>query len=203
MALEGILLDETPNHWSPEREEYLGRLARKIRDSEGMVGDRLVSGDFFISPEFQAKPGHYFPYLLTLTQIIHNPGTPPDYRLAPPPPPLPSTIKPTPITTDTELDIEPDEDASSPTYGPDIILTCEEPHARYLSSEVQSRLDEYYYPPSRSGYMISGVPLGEITEAVHDLKGRGRYVFATDLVDDFYESFGESWNEFVAAVEGG
>lgn len=138
-------------------------------------------------------------YISTPTQIIHNPGTPPDYSLAPPPPPFPSTIKPTPLTTD----IEPNQDASSPTYGPDIILTCEEPHARYLSSKVQSRLEEYYYPPSRSGYMISGVPLGEIAEAVQELKGRGRYVFATDLVDDFYESFGESWHSFVAAVEEG
>jgi hypothetical protein len=51
--------------------------------------------------------------------------------------------------------------------------------------------------------MISGVPLGEIAEAVQELKGRGRYVFATDLVDDFYESFGESWHRFVAAVEEG
>ncbi|KIN05435.1 hypothetical protein OIDMADRAFT_158030 [Oidiodendron maius Zn] len=171
MALEGILLDESPNHWSAEREKYLERLARKIRGSEGFVGDRL---------------------------IIHNPGTPPDYSLAPPPPPLASIIKPTPITTN----IEPDKDISGPTYGPDIILTCEEPHARYLSPEVQNRLKEYYYPPSRSGYMISGVPLGEIAEAVQELKGRGDYVFATDLVDDFYESFGESWNGFVAAVEG-
>jgi hypothetical protein len=246
MALEGILLDETPNHWSPEREEYLGRLARKIRGLEGIVGNRLVSGDFFISPELRAKPARsklgflhlisclipskiifllsalgvgdtifrqhhasrfcsfYFSYISITyisipTQIIHNPGTPPDYGLAPPPAPFPSTIKSTPITTD----IEPDKDASSPTYGPDIILTCEEPHAQYLSSEVQRRLEEYYYPPSRSGYMISGVPLGEIAEVVQDLKGRGRYVFATDLVDDFYESFGESWNDFVAAVEGG
>lgn len=48
MALEGILLDETPNHWSAEREEYLERLARKIRGSEGLVGDRLVSDEFFL-----------------------------------------------------------------------------------------------------------------------------------------------------------
>ena len=49
MALEGILLDETPNHWSAEREEYLERLARKIRGSEGLVGDRLVSDEFFFN----------------------------------------------------------------------------------------------------------------------------------------------------------
>ena len=56
MALEGILLDETPNHWSAEREEYLERLARKIRGSEGLVGDRLVSDEFFfIFPDFRAK----------------------------------------------------------------------------------------------------------------------------------------------------
>jgi hypothetical protein len=56
MALEGILLDETPNHWSAEREEYLERLARKIRGSEGFVGDRLVSGDLFYFSRALGEP---------------------------------------------------------------------------------------------------------------------------------------------------
>jgi hypothetical protein len=51
--------------------------------------------------------------------------------------------------------------------------------------------------------MISGIPLGKIAEAVQELKGRGTYLFATDLVDDFYESFGESWKGFVGAIKEG
>jgi len=35
---------------------------------------------------------------------------------------------------------------------------------------------------------------------VKQLAERGVYLFVTDLVDNFYESFGESWAGFVGAV---
>ena len=47
---------------------------------------------------------------------------------------------------------------------------------------------------------IWAVPLDEIPTAVAEFSRRGQYVFATDLVKDFYESFGPSWTAFVAAV---
>jgi hypothetical protein len=73
MALEGILLDETPNHWSAEREEYLERLARKIRGSEGFLGNRLVSGDFYNFSGASGKTdtfegGISAPYLMSHTE---------------------------------------------------------------------------------------------------------------------------------------
>lgn len=49
--------------------------------------------------------------------------------------------------------------------------------------------------------MISAVPGNKIGEAVQELCHRGAYLFVTDLVDDFYESFGKSWADFVVAME--
>ncbi|RHZ70746.1 hypothetical protein CDV55_108225 [Aspergillus turcosus] len=55
MGLGGILLDETPNHYSEERGEYLTACTEFIKRNEGILRDRMV---------------------------IHNPGTPPDAELA-------------------------------------------------------------------------------------------------------------------------
>ena len=92
-------------------------------------------------------------------------------------------------------------DAGLADPGPDVIITCEEPYDRYQGQEVQQRLKEYPHDRAKSGYMISGVPRAELGPLVRELRTRGTYLFATDLVDDFYESFGESWVDFVAAME--
>ncbi|KKY22815.1 putative cell surface protein [Phaeomoniella chlamydospora] len=144
LFVEGIFVDETPNHYSTDRAQYLDAVLTHIKSSEGILRDKLV---------------------------IHNPGTPPDAGLADP--------------------------------GPDMIVTCEEPYGRYKGQEVQQRLREYHYDQPRSGYMISAVPEGQIEPLVSELRHRGSYLFVTDLVDDFYESFGESWSNFVAAIETG
>ena len=50
--------------------------------------------------------------------------------------------------------------------------------------------------------MISGVPHGkEVGRLVRELRYRGAYLFVTSLVDDFYESFGKCWTDFVEAFE--
>jgi spherulation-specific family 4 protein len=43
LGLQGILLDETPNHYLAERAEYLEALRQHIKATEGLAGDRLVS----------------------------------------------------------------------------------------------------------------------------------------------------------------
>jgi hypothetical protein len=93
----------------------------------------------------------------------------------------------------------PDTELGSP--GPDVIVTCEEPYERYRGEEVQKRLEDYHYDQPRSGYMVSGVPSTEIFALLQKLRYRGAYLFVTDLVNDFYESFGDSWGEFIAAFE--
>ena len=49
--------------------------------------------------------------------------------------------------------------------------------------------------------MISAVPGEEIGSLVRELRHRGAYLFVTDLVNHFYEIFGNSWGDFVAAIE--
>ena len=80
-------------------------------------------------------------------------------------------------------------------------MTCEEPYTRYRGAEVQKRLRDYHYDRSRSGYMISGVPMEDIGYLVRELRIRGTYIFVTDLIDHFYESFGPSWNIFLDAMD--
>ena len=82
-----------------------------------------------------------------------------------------------------------------------MIITCEEPYDRYKGKEVQKRLKEYHYDQARSGYLISAVPGNQVAPFTHELRHRGAYLFVTDLVDDFYESFGRSWEDFVDAME--
>ncbi|KAH8787744.1 cell surface protein [Hyaloscypha finlandica] len=142
LGVRGILLDETPNHYTAERAEYLDAVCQHIKATPGIQGDRLV---------------------------IHNPGTPPDAELGNP--------------------------------GPDVIVTCEEPYERYQGEEVQKRLKDYHYDQPRSGYMVSGVPSTEIPALLQKLRYRGEYLFVTDLVNNFYESFGDSWGEFITAFE--
>ncbi|KAG4438151.1 hypothetical protein IFR05_006362 [Cadophora sp. M221] len=104
--------------------------------------------------------------------VIYNPGTPPDTGLIPP---LPA--------------------------GPDVVITCEEPYDRYGGDKVQQRLKEYPCDWARAGHMISALPNREIATIARQLCQRGAYLFVTDMVENFYESFARSWTEFVAAEE--
>ncbi|KAH7091996.1 cell surface protein [Paraphoma chrysanthemicola] len=143
LSVQGIYLDETPNHFSSGRALYLEALHKYIKTKEGLLGQRLV---------------------------VHNPGTPPDAGLA------------SPVLVD-------------------IVVTCEEPFQRYATEEVQKRLGDYFFDRLRSGYQISGVPKEQMPQVTRELRRKGAFVFATSLVDDFYESFGECWDSFVAAME--
>ncbi|KAH0598138.1 hypothetical protein MHUMG1_04510 [Metarhizium humberi] len=143
LHVEGIYVDETPNHYSPDAARYLDHLRRLVKASDGLAGERST--------------------------VVHNPGTPPEGELA--------------------------------SFGdPDLVCVCEEPYHLFQGDGLQRRLVDWAPEHERCVYQISGVPQDELPAAVRDLCRRGRYVFATDLVDDFYESFGPSWPGFVAAV---
>ena len=43
LGVKGILLDETPNHYSTSCAEYLDALRQHIKATVGILGDRLVS----------------------------------------------------------------------------------------------------------------------------------------------------------------
>ncbi|OAA38303.1 cell surface protein [Metarhizium rileyi] len=142
LHVQGIYVDETPNHYSDERSHYLDQLGQFIKNNEGLLGKRTV---------------------------VHNPGTPPEGKLA--------------------------------TFGnPDLVCICEEPYELYLKDGLQQRLNSLSPEHERCIYQISGIPPAKVAETAQQLCQRGQYVFATDLVDDFYESFGPSWHTFVTAV---
>lgn len=42
LAMHGIYLDETPNHYSAERAAYLDALYKHIKSCDGLLGPRLV-----------------------------------------------------------------------------------------------------------------------------------------------------------------
>jgi len=43
LGMRGVFVDETPNHYSPERASYLDAVRQHIKVSPGIVGDKLVS----------------------------------------------------------------------------------------------------------------------------------------------------------------
>jgi hypothetical protein len=43
LGVKGILLDETPNHYTVERAKYLDAVRQRIKATVGIMGDRLVS----------------------------------------------------------------------------------------------------------------------------------------------------------------
>jgi Spherulation-specific family 4 len=43
LGLKGVLLDETPNHYSADRAGYLNALRQHIKATKGLGGERLVS----------------------------------------------------------------------------------------------------------------------------------------------------------------
>jgi len=99
---------------------------------------------------------------------MHNPGTPPDARLA---------------------------------QTADAVVTCEESFARYRSKEVQEHYANFNYSHAMSAYQISGVPTAEVAWLTGALRRECAYLFVTDLVENFYESFGSGHEKFIAALE--
>ena len=154
MHVKGIFVDETPNHYSKERLQYLTALGAFTKGSHGLLGDRIV---------------------------IHNPGTPPDAALGPA-----ARAK-----VNHKIDIGM----------PDVVCTCEEPWVRFEGGEVQRRLSDYRFRREVSAFVVTGVPTGKIGIAVGKLSQRAKYVFVTDLVENFYESCSEpAWQHFVSAM---
>lgn len=48
--------------------------------------------------------------------------------------------------------------------------------------------------------MVHSVPEEEVANLTIALRERAEYLFVTSLTENFYESFGPSWETFVAAM---
>ena len=78
----------------------------------------------------------------------------------------------------------------------------EESFARYQSEALQERLSSLLtYEREKCAFIIHSVPRDEITGLVQKLRYRGKYVFVTDLCENYYVRFGESWADFIRAVQ--
>jgi spherulation-specific family 4 protein len=93
----------------------------------------------------------------------------------------------------------PDTDLAKP--GPDITTVLEESFAQWQSSAVQERLQMVPYERARCAYMVHSVPKVAIKELVKELRHRGKYLFVTDLFENYYARFGSCWKDFVDAMQ--
>ncbi|KAF2129325.1 hypothetical protein P153DRAFT_396608 [Dothidotthia symphoricarpi CBS 119687] len=84
--------------------------------------------------------------------------------------------------------------------GPDITTVVETSYAEFVTPNFQQWLATSPYDRSRSSYMVHSVPDGEVANLTIALRERAQYLFVTSLTENFYESFGPSWGEFVAAM---
>ena len=76
----------------------------------------------------------------------------------------------------------------------------EDSYARWVSKEVQERLALVPYEVSRCAYMVHSVPKDKVKDLVQQLQQRGKYLFVTDLYENYYVQFGTCWQEFAEAM---
>jgi hypothetical protein len=183
--VEGIFLDEAPNEWSHDVGKYLNVVSEKIKNTPGILGEKLVSRRpciplfvflmlaFLDRKQEQNKQLSRHLKLTTptnnqSTKIIHNPGTVPDRELT--------------------------------QARPEVTAVFEEGYSRYRScgQGEQRALDAY----DRKGasYILHSVPRNQVIPLVRELRPRAEYIFVTDRQTRYYEGFGESWNDFIRAM---
>lgn len=84
--------------------------------------------------------------------------------------------------------------------GPDMTVVVETSYEHFVSEKYQEWLATSPYDRSRSCYMVHSVPEEEVEALTTAVRGRAEYLFVTSATTKFYESFGSSWNTFVAAL---
>jgi hypothetical protein len=77
--VNGIFFDETPNVFSEAAQGYLETITSAVKAQSGIMGAKLVSPASLYSTSVVAR-------ILTVAQVVHNPGSAPDARLAQPGP---------------------------------------------------------------------------------------------------------------------
>lgn len=86
--------------------------------------------------------------------------------------------------------------------GPDVTTVVEESFVSWSSVALKERMSSLLrYDRSRCAYMVHSVPPNEIRALVESLRDQGKYLFVTNLTEDYYVKFGSSWQEFVDALQ--
>ena len=87
--------------------------------------------------------------------------------------------------------------------GPDVTTVVEESFVVYQSTELQKRLSKLLrYDREKCSFMVHSVPRVHIQGLTRSLRWRGKYLFVTDLCEDFYCHFGPSFKDFCDAMAG-
>ena len=86
---------------------------------------------------------------------------------------------------------------------PDVTAVFEQAYAVYRDESVQEGLTSGGYERTAASIIVHSTPIEEIKGLVDELKVKAEYLFVTDLQEDYYQSFGASWDVFVDAVAGG
>jgi hypothetical protein len=182
LGLQGIFLDETPDKFTPQRRDYLEHLQKYIKAKEGLGGNRWVSPPLHTASPFTSL---LHSAAVTLYPCMHCYFQFPRKNFL--------TIK-----CNAQVVHNPGTPPERELIGTaDVVCTCEEPYEVYKSDRIQNHLQWLHYDRSVVCYQISGVPLNKFEAATRELSRRAIWLFATDTVDDFYESFGKSWPAFI------
>lgn len=81
--------------------------------------------------------------------------------------------------------------------GPDLTTIIEEAWPSYQTKEYQDWLATSPYDRTRTCAMMNAVPKDDVPEVTRMMRDRADFLFVTDLEENFYESFGASWDSFV------
>ncbi|EPE31768.1 cell surface spherulin 4-like protein [Glarea lozoyensis ATCC 20868] len=93
----------------------------------------------------------------------------------------------------------PDTGLANP--GPDITAVFEESFAAYQSDGLQQRLSNLLrYDRTKCSFMVHSVPREHVRGLTQSLRWRGKYLFVTDLSENYYCRFGPSWASFCEAM---
>lgn len=176
--VEGIFLDEAPNEFSHDVGKYLNVVSEKIKNTPGILGEKLVSPlasiifSYCLHPQQTDKQQLLQPpssqVITKPTQIIHNPGTVPDKEL-----------------TQTR---------------PEVTAVFEESYSRYRACGQNEQRALAAYDRKGASYILHSVPRNQVIPLVRELRPRAEYIFVTDRDTRFYEGFGESWSDFIRAM---
>lgn len=103
------------------------------------------------------------------------------------------------ISTDTGLS----STSTNPRNGPDITIIFEESYKTWSDPKVQRRLNELLrYERAACCFIVHSVPQDACKDLVQELREKGGCIFVTELSDNYYESFGDSWRETIDIIAG-
>jgi hypothetical protein len=87
--------------------------------------------------------------------------------------------------------------------GADVSTVAEIDYPQFDTIEYQNWLATSPYGWKSTSYMIHSTPEAKIQDLVLAVRDRAAYLFVTDLTEGCYQSFGASWEVFVASMAKG